>query len=73
MTKFGKILGRLLLGVLIIAVILSAGGIAYFSGYLPSKVAPLSFPQANGELHLPGLNGQVDVYRDTMGIPHRND
>jgi hypothetical protein len=47
MTKFGKMLGRLFLGVLIIAVLLSAGGIAYFSGYLPSKVAPQSFPQVD--------------------------
>ncbi len=70
MTKFGKALGRLLLGVLIIAVVLSAGGIAYFYGYLPSQVAPKSFPQINGQLHFQGLNGTVDIYRDKMGIPH---
>src|SRR5512142_3314246 len=70
MTKFGKTLGRLLLGVLIIALLLSAGGIAYFYAYLPMQVAPKSFPQVNGQLHLQGLNGQVDIYRDKMGIPH---
>src|SRR5512143_2360883 len=70
MTKFGKILGRLLIGVLIIAVILATGGIAYFSGYLPTAVAPKSFPQIDGEIHLQGLEGPVDVYRDYMGIPH---
>ncbi len=70
MTKFGKALGRLLLGVLIIALLLSAGGIAYFYGYLPMQVAPKSFPQVSGQMHLQGLNGTVDVYRDHMGIPH---
>src|SRR5512141_2181813 len=70
MTKFGRILGRLLLGVLIIAVVLSAGGIAYFRGYLPGMVASKSFPQISGELHLQGLNGPVDIYRDNIGVPH---
>ncbi|HEX8990327.1 MAG TPA: penicillin acylase family protein, partial [Anaerolineales bacterium] len=70
MTKFGKIIGRLLLGVLIIAILLSAGGIAYFYAYLPSEVAPKSFPQISGQIHLKGLHGAVDVYRDNMGIPH---
>ncbi len=70
MRKFGKILGRLLLGVLIITLILSAGGIAYFYGYLPSMVAPKSLPQISGEIRLQGLDGVVDIYRDNMGIPH---
>ncbi len=70
MTKFGKIIGRLLLGVLIIALILSAGGIAYFYGYLPMQVAPKSFPQVNGLIRLQGLQGSVLIYRDKMGIPH---
>ncbi len=70
MTKFGRVLGRLLLGVLIIAVVLSAGGIAYFKGYLPSMVAPKSFPQLSGKLHFKGLDAPVDIYRDNMGVPH---
>jgi penicillin amidase len=70
MTKFGKLLVRLLLGALIIAIILSAGGLVYFNAYLPSMVAPKSFPQINGTLHLQGLDGPVDIYRDNMGIPH---
>ena len=70
MTKFGKALGRLLIGALIIAVVLSTGGIAYFSGYLPTTVAPKSFPQINGVIRLQGLNGQVDIYRDYTGVPH---
>jgi len=70
MTKFGRIIGRLLLGVLIIAVVLSAGGIAYFQGYLPNMVAPESFPQVSGELHFQGLEAPVDIYRDNLGVPH---
>src|SRR5512146_1894924 len=70
MTKFGRIVARLLLGVLIIALLLSAGGIGYFYGYLPSQIAPKSFPQIDGEIHFQGLDGPVDIYRDNMGIPH---
>ncbi len=29
-----------------------------------------SFPQIDGEIQLAGLDGPVDVYRDSMGIPH---
>jgi penicillin amidase len=29
-----------------------------------------SFPQVDGQLTLAGLDGPVDVYRDSMGIPH---
>jgi penicillin G amidase len=28
------------------------------------------FPQRNGTLQLPGLKGPVDIYRDTLGVPH---
>lgn len=70
MKKYGKVLGRLLIGVLIIALLLVAGSFYYFKSYLPTKVAPLSLPQISGEIHLKGLDGPVDVYRDKMGIPH---
>jgi penicillin G amidase len=33
---------------------------------LPSR----SFPQTSGEVHLSGLDGPVDIYRDPNGIPH---
>ncbi len=65
-----KVIGRLLMGVLILAVIVSAIGIYYFKKYLPAKIAPLSFPQTEGQINLPGLEGSVDIYRDPMGIPH---
>jgi penicillin amidase len=29
-----------------------------------------SFPQVSGTLQLPGLDGEVEVMRDSMGIPH---
>ncbi len=70
MKKLGRILGRLLIGVLIIALILGGVATYYFKSYLPDKVAPQSFPQIDGSIHVPGLNGTVDVYRDNMGIPH---
>src|SRR5512141_3222051 len=70
MRKLGRIIGRLLLGVLIIAVVLAAGGIAYFKGYMPGTVAPRSFPQIDGQIHLQGLNAPVDIYRDYVGVPH---
>ncbi len=70
MKKLGRIFGRLLIGVLIIALMLGGVATYYFKIYLPDKVAPLSFPQIDGSIHVTGLNGTVDVYRDTMGIPH---
>ncbi len=33
-------------------------------------VVPQAFPQVEGAINLPGLNAPVDVYRDSMGIPH---
>lgn len=70
MKKLARILGRLLIGVVIIAIVITAGGTFYFKSYLPNVVAPQSFPQTNGQIHLQGLDGPVDVYRDQMGIPH---
>ncbi len=70
MKKFGRILGRFLIGAVIIALVLTAVALYYFRSYLPNQVAPLSFPQIDGEIHLNGLGAPVDVYRDKMGIPH---
>ncbi len=33
-------------------------------------LARRSFPQIDGQVSLPGLDAQVDVYRDNLGIPH---
>jgi penicillin amidase len=70
MKKAGKILGSVLIGVLILAIIAAGGGFYYFKSYLPNTVAPKSFPQIDGEIQVDGLDGPVDIYRDSMGIPN---
>lgn len=65
-----KIVSRILVGLLIVVVIAVASGAFYFKSYLPNTVAPKSFPQVDGEIQVQGLDAQVDVYRDAMGIPH---
>lgn len=70
MQKFWKIMGRLLIGALVIALWAVAAGVFYFKSYLPGNIASESFPQLDGEIHLQGLDGPVDIYRDKMGIPH---
>ncbi|PWH17835.1 MAG: penicillin acylase family protein [Anaerolineae bacterium] len=48
--------------------------LALLVGYLNfvwvPQTAQKSFPQVEGELRLTGLQGPVDLYRDSMGIPH---
>lgn len=70
MKKAGRFLGRILIGALILVLIAGTGGLFYFKSYLPNSVAPRSFPQIDGEIQVDGLDGTVDVYRDSMGIPH---
>lgn len=70
MKKIGKSISKILGGALILILIVAAGGLFYFKSYLPKTVAPRSFPQTNGELQLSGLDGNVDIYRDAMGVAH---
>lgn len=70
MSKTKTILKRAGLGALILVVLLAGGGGFYFKSYLPNTVAPKSFPQIDGEIQLEGLDGPVDIYRDSVGIPH---
>src|SRR5829696_1055835 len=70
MKKFGVYLKRGSIGLVVLALVLVAGGAYYFRSYLPNTVAPKSFPKVDGEIPLAGLNAPVDVYRDDMGIPH---
>jgi len=70
MKKAGKVIGRISIGIVILALIAGAGGTFYFKSYLPNTVASKSFPQIDGEIKLDGLDGTVDIYRDKMGIPH---
>jgi penicillin amidase len=60
---------RGLVAVIVLALIVGAGGAYYFKSHLPKNVAPKSFPQIDGEIQIEGLNGRVDIYRDNMGIP----
>ena len=70
MRGIGIFLKRGLIVVVVLGVMLAAGGAYYFKSYLPNTVAPKSFPQIDGEIKLEGLDGPVDIYRDNMGIPH---
>ena len=70
MKKVGRFLMRGLIAVVILALVLGAGGAFYFKSYLPNTVAKQSFPQIDGEIQVTGLEEPVDVYRDSMGIPH---
>ncbi len=70
MRRVGSFLKRGAIAIVVLAVIAGTGGTYYFKSYLPNTVAPKSFPQVDGEIQLEGLNGQVDIYRDQMGIPH---
>ena len=49
----------------ILALLLAAFGFTWVK-----VTAPKSFPQVDGEIHLTGLDGPVNVYRDGMGIPN---
>jgi len=70
MKKAGRILSRVGIGVVVLAVFAGSFGTYYFKSYIPNKVAPKSFPQIDGELKIAGLDNPVDIYRDEMGIPH---
>ncbi|MCX6035514.1 MAG: penicillin acylase family protein [Chloroflexi bacterium] len=59
--KWSRFLIWLASVVVILAILLSAFGVV---------TARRSFPKTDGEIKLSGLDGPVDVYRDTMGIPH---
>lgn len=64
-----KVVKSIFIGVLILVVVAVASGAFYFKSYLPNTVAQKSFPQVDGEIQVAGLDGQVDIYRDAMGIP----
>ncbi|MFZ5880208.1 MAG: penicillin acylase family protein [Chloroflexota bacterium] len=70
MKKIGTFLMRGLILLVILALLLGAGGVFYFKSYLPNTVAKQSFPQTDGEIQVSGLDARVDVYRDAMGVPH---
>ncbi|MBS1249539.1 MAG: Acyl-homoserine lactone acylase QuiP [Chloroflexi bacterium] len=64
-----KKISRILLIVLVILILLGAAA-AGFGPILVRNKAVESFPQVEGEIQVAGLDGPVDVYRDSYGIPH---
>jgi len=70
MKKTGRILSRVGIGVVIVAILAGTFGTYYLKSYIPNTVAPKSFPQIEGELKVAGLDNPVDIYRDGMGVPH---
>ena len=63
-----KKIGRVLL--IILVVLLVIGAIAALTApAITRSVAKKSFPQIDGEIQLTGLDGPVDVYRDSYGVP----
>ena len=59
--RMRRFIVRTLSVLLILAVVLGALG---------SLLARRSFPQVDGVVTLEGLDGPVDIYRDSMGVPH---
>ena len=60
---------RLVLRV-VVALLVVAALIGVALATLRFLVVPQAFPQVEGAISLPGLSAPVDVYRDSMGIPH---
>ena len=70
MNAIKRIIWRVVLGFVLLAVVLAGAATYYAKGYLPGAVAPRSFPQVDGQLQLAGLEQPVDIYRDAWGVPH---
>lgn len=60
---------RLVLRV-VLALLVVAALIGVVLAALRFLVVPQAFPQVEGAISLPGLSAPVEVYRDSMGIPH---
>lgn len=58
-------LKRIGLGLLALILILALVAVIYVP-----RAAEQSFPTIDGEIQLSGLDGAVDIYRDSAGIPH---
>ncbi len=64
-----KKIGRFLL--ILTLVLIVVGAIAALTAPAITRyVAKKSFPQIDGEIRLSGLDGPVDIYRDSFGVPH---
>ena len=70
MKKAGRVLSRVGIGVVILAVLVGTFGTYYLKSYIPNTVAPKSFPKIDGEIQLAGLDGPVDIYPPYLCIQH---
>jgi penicillin amidase len=61
LSKRSRILISIIVALVIIAILLFVWGVA---------TVRRSFPQVSGTLQLPGLDGDVEVFRDSLGVPH---
>lgn len=59
-----RTLSRILIGLVSVVLVL-----CIVAGLLGFVTVRRSFPKVDGQVHLQGLNGPVDIYRDTYGIP----
>ncbi len=64
-----KNITRLIIGLLLFVIIIILFT-AIFGPVWTHKTAEYSFPQIDGEIKLAGLDGPVEIYRDSMGVPH---
>ena len=60
LSKLGRLLITIISVIVVLAIVLGAVGV-----YIARK----SFPKTSGEVKLNGLDSQVDIYRDSYGIP----
>ena len=63
-----KKIGRIVFYVFLILGIL-AGAVALFGPPYIRNRAQKSFPMVEGEVQIPGLDGEVKIYRDAYGVP----
>jgi penicillin amidase len=64
-----KKLARILLIFLLVVVVVGAVA-ALTAPAVTRMVAQKSFPQVDGQIQLTALDGPVDIYRDSSGVPH---
>ena len=64
-----KKIGKILL-IILAALVIIVAALAIFGPPWTRSTAEKSFPQIDGEIQIPGLDGPVEVYRDAYGVPH---
>ena len=64
-----KKIGRIIFGAVLVLLLLAAL-LAIFSPPWVQSTAKKSFPLVEGEIQITGLDGKVEIYRDSFGVPH---